>query len=116
MKLKLIILLSFIFILLACGVPAEIDSENKFAVNGELDLSEWNHKDELIQFNGEWLFYWKQLLEPDDFAEDTKAKSASVIDLPGTWNDQSLPGDGYATYRLQVSATELNEVIGLKIP
>ncbi|WP_170133002.1 sensor domain-containing diguanylate cyclase [Saliterribacillus persicus] len=121
MKLKLITLLFFIFILQACDLPAQISSQDKVAMNGELDLSEWKHEDKLIQLNGEWKFYWKQLLNPEDFSEGSSNSEARIIDLLGIWNDPSikdkpLSNDGYATYRLKVSNTTLNEVLSLKIP
>jgi len=73
--------------------------------NGFLDLSEWNfEEDGTVDLNGEWEFYWEQLIEPDDFATNDSLK-LEYISVPGGWaaerpETKSYPEFGYATYRL----------------
>ncbi|CAA6821311.1 MAG: Adenylate cyclase (EC, partial [uncultured Thiotrichaceae bacterium] len=77
------------------------------AQKGMIDLSHWNFSrgDRTLALNGEWAFYWQELLEPDDFP-GTSAQP-TFIQFPSPWNNhtvnsQPLGGDGYATYRLKV--------------
>ncbi|UMZ74442.1 diguanylate cyclase [Natranaerofaba carboxydovora] len=99
-----------------------------------LDLSSWQPGDSLISIDGEWEFYWNELLEPKDFAslQTTQEKSSEnshqkYINFPRAWNgilidDHELEGTGYATYRLNLitdntgTAGESNPLLGLKIP
>ena len=37
------------------------------AIQGVLDLTEWAPSDDpIVLLRGEWVFYWKELLEPSD--------------------------------------------------
>lgn len=75
------------------------------AVNGVLDLTDWDFvKDGPIRLNGTWEFFWGQLLTPEDF-ERGRGKITGLIQVPQNWagyryHGKPLPADGYATYRL----------------
>ena len=75
--------------------------------NGFLDLSSWNfEEDGIVHLNGEWEFYWEQLLEPKDF-ELNDSINPEYIYVPRGWAVQkskkkSYPEFGYATYRLKI--------------
>lgn len=90
------------------------------AANGFLDLSQWNiEKQGDINLNGEWNFYWNQLLDPEDF-EDGNVKPSGVINVPGIWNSfkvdgQSVPAQGYATYMLDIKLDAKEQVYALNI-
>ncbi|WP_416150276.1 diguanylate cyclase domain-containing protein [Salipaludibacillus sp. HK11] len=122
MKHYLLLLCLFITIILqACSIPNENVDTSFIAIDGELDLSEWDNEKSLINLNGQWDLYWNQLLDPTDFKSESKIKQTDVIDIPSVWHTQSLDGEplpkeGFATYRLEVSMNEINEVMGLKIP
>ena len=83
---------------------------------GNLDLSHWNfEKDGKIELNGEWEFYWKQMLSYEDFhPENLKAvPTPNYIKVPGTWNGKKVIGEhepisgiGFATYRVQIKLPE----------
>ncbi|MFC4322510.1 sensor domain-containing diguanylate cyclase [Litchfieldia salsa] len=112
----LFILLSFFF-LSACSVQPKVDEFS--AVDGQLDLTAWNVKEETIPLNGQWEFYWKQLLDPADFNQPMDQSQS--IQLPGVWSTHSINGEplpkvGYATYRLHVSIDKIDEVLSLRIP
>ncbi|ABZ83243.1 sensor histidine kinase [Heliomicrobium modesticaldum Ice1] len=77
-----------------------------------------------MSLEGEWEFYWRQLLAPEDFKSGGAASRTGFIRVPGTWNGyappgsgkgQKLPGEGYATYRLVVHTNAGEPVLGLKI-
>nr|WKN38308.1 sensor histidine kinase [Tunicatimonas sp. TK19036] len=73
---------------------------------GMLDLRQWAwEKDGSLSLDGAWQFYWGELISPQHSQSDTFVPSFTQV--PGTWiqhtNSQgSLPGTGYASYRLQV--------------
>lgn len=94
------------------------------AVQGVLDLRDWNFGQHgVLSPEGEWEFYWHQLLTPDDFKKDVKANRTGYIRVPGTWNGyepegekgKRLPGDGYATYRLVLHTNTDEPMLGLKL-
>ena len=76
-------------------------------VQGQIDLSGWNlAKEGPVKLDGQWEFYWNQLLAPSDFkAAPGRAELTGYLHFPGSWkefvfNGQSLPGTGRATFRL----------------
>lgn len=114
-----IILISIILILIiflsGCSSSLLI-SEHK-AKNGTIDLTQVQFDNELVQLDGEWEFYWKQLIEPNELK---KSFMTGYIDIPNTWNQfiesrESKKGYGYATYRL-IFISDENRRLALKIP
>ncbi|MFI2856546.1 ATP-binding protein [Paenibacillus sp. JSM ZJ436] len=76
---------------------------------GYADLSAWNPGSQgTLLLDGEWEFYWDQLLEPADFASNEPSNLDPLwVQVPMPWteyimNGQPLPHEGYATYRLRV--------------
>ena len=71
----LFLLLSLFTLLLSgCGQQYANTTAPK-AVDGILDLSGWDfEKSGPIKLEGEWEFYWKQLLEPKDFPHLTNPR------------------------------------------
>ncbi|HOJ10104.1 MAG TPA: diguanylate cyclase [Clostridiales bacterium] len=94
-----------------CAIP-EIEK-------GFLDLRGWNFdKSGVIRLNGEWEFYWEQIINPGEFDE---SKHKEFISLPRSWNgfninEKVLQGDGYATFRLILMLDSNLEFAGLEIP
>ena len=90
------------------------DSKKFIAQKGVLDATHWDFvNDGTITLNGEWEFYWNQLLDPEDFKTNPKK---SYIKLPGVWNDYkneetTIPGEGFATFRLRVKSNLKNSSI-----
>lgn len=91
------------------------------AMRGELDLSAWLHegKRTAAALDGEWEFYWNNLLEPEDFQASTLNDSEvflpepQMVPVPRPWTDykakesgEALPNEGYATFRLRVYLSE----------
>jgi PAS domain S-box-containing protein len=78
------------------------------AVKGVLDLTNWDFKkDGPVDLNGEWEFYWMQLLTPEDFTQTTPTRKTAFIKVPRYWKGyelegKKLPGYGYVTYRLKI--------------
>ncbi|MFK7953583.1 MAG: sensor histidine kinase, partial [Ekhidna sp.] len=89
----------FIFILSSFALQAQK------AVNGVLDLSKVDLKNNSIQISGEWEFYWEQLADPDSIDQ----METDYYEFPKLWNGGAtrngtlLNSSGYATYRLKVA-------------
>lgn len=118
----LIILTTFLLIPLSITGDHNQLTQNAKAVKGILNLEEWDLKiDKVIQLNGEWEFYWDQLLTPEDFKKEGEGKPSltGYMKVPSQWNGKvlngiSLPAYGCATYRLVLRNMPSNQVYGLK--
>jgi signal transduction histidine kinase len=75
------------------------------AKKGIINLQDWNfEKDGAVNLDGEWEFYWNQLISPGHFSEH---HPDCYINQPVSWHgykigNQTLPAFGIATYRLNV--------------
>ena len=96
------------FLCLVPSLSAQVYTNSPKAVDGVLDLREWDfHKDGYATLDGQWEFYWQQLLYSDDFTADSAPRMTGFLQVPGSWNklkidNESIPTDGFATYRLKV--------------
>ncbi len=115
------ILTGCVFIMLL-ALPAAVSGsvQRPCAVRGVLDLRNWHfEKNGNINLNGEWEFYWEQLLDPGVFTGQEKPSMTGYIDLPRPWNGytvagRELPAYGYATFRLLVLLPEGNRHLGIR--
>ena len=92
------------------------------AKSGILDLKAWDFKQKgIISLDGEWEFYWNQLLTYDDFHQgEEDLQPDGYVTVPRVWNNyqidgNKLPGEGCATYRLKIKGDALDTEKGLKI-
>lgn len=119
---KLSIVFFSIFILLAgCSYQAKLSPLNRQADQGVLDLSTLYkyEEDKLFKLNGEWEFYWSQLLSPEELKH--KPEPTGYLNMPANWNTftlngTALPNTGYATFSLSVIVDEPEQTRGLLIP
>jgi hypothetical protein len=85
---------------------------------GILDLANWEFEQfGTLDLTGEWAFYWEKLLSFDDLPSNSPD---AYVKVPEVWNnywleDHYLPGEGYATYRLQVINAEPDRRLALKL-
>lgn len=83
-------------------------NEQPLAVAGVLDLRSWDLKQTgSVNLDGEWEFYWQQLLTPEDFNTSPSPNNKDFIYIPSKWNkgvneQKELPEYGYATFKLKV--------------
>ncbi len=76
-----------ILIFLSACTSNSIEKKPPLAVEGVLDLRGWDFsKKVLVPLNGEWQFYWNQLLNPHDFKDSNLPEQNTHINLPGIWN------------------------------
>ncbi|MBT4502451.1 MAG: 7TM-DISM domain-containing protein, partial [Gemmatimonadetes bacterium] len=110
-----------IAILAACGGELHAGKAPPRAIEGVLDLSDWDfEEDGVVRLNGEWEFYWEQLLESGDFSGERQPARTGFYRVPSLWNDypiegKKFPGDGYATFRLKVELGDPQQVHALRI-
>lgn len=118
-----IIILMFL-LLLIFSLPDRTQSYNNGlqAVKGKMELAGWDIEyTKTLQLDGEWEFYWNQLLIPADFSEEKLDKPVltGFMQVPSLWNGKSpggekLPVFGCATYRLVLENISYKGVLGLK--
>ena len=102
--------LVIILLSLVSGCSSARSTKQLGAIEGKVDLTEGQTASQGIKLDGEWEFYWNELLTPEDFREAGKKKT-HYIDVPGSWNayiteDGEVSGNGYATYRLLFEAQD----------
>ncbi|MFC5648378.1 sensor histidine kinase [Paenibacillus solisilvae] len=114
-----IILLALVCSLLLTSCTAEPESPKPKAVHGVLDLRGWSfYKQGELPLTGEWAFYGKQLLMPEDISP---SMNSSFVRVPRSWNSYPASfgfkdGRGYATYRLTVYIHPMDRVLALRVP
>ncbi len=83
------------------------------ASRGVLDLRGYSfERDGSLPLDGEWEFYWNQLLEPKDF-KGTKPRPTHYLPVPGSWTGLGLPAHGHGTYRLGIKTEDLHQLVGV---
>ncbi len=105
----------FAFLLLF-GDYAYAVNETPAARNGMLDLRNQTIS-ENINLNGEWLFYWNELLDDPSAQHHPGLK----VQVPGLWNNYDIDGKtypafGYATYKLTVLLPKNSGLIRISMP
>ncbi|MCM3766720.1 hypothetical protein [Neobacillus niacini] len=83
-------------------IPLVSVDTNHAAYNGVIKVSELS-KENIINLDGEWEFYWRQLYTPKDFRQNRLPAYQQFVDVPHTWSGtkiagKQLPRFGYATY------------------
>jgi hypothetical protein len=101
------------------GCSSERPANQLKAIGGKIEITEDQIEKHTVKLDGEWEFYWNELLTPEDFRENEQKKT-SYIYLPGSWNaymknDGKAYVNGYASYRLLFN-TQDSVSLGLKIP
>lgn len=117
-KLTLLTFISALMLFFCVGCSDKLSYLPQYVVEGNLNITDTLINKEVIKLDGQWEFYWNMLLEPKDFSENSFI--TEYINVPGSWNkyivdNKEISGDGYATYRLLLTANE-NERLGIKIP
>ncbi|MCX8132208.1 MAG: diguanylate cyclase [Clostridia bacterium] len=122
-KLSVILLTSIVLLMLSfSGCTSNITEKNKqpYAKNGILDLSQWDfNKNGTVRLDGEWEFYWEQLLTPEDFGNKKTGMIPQYFSVPAPWNGmtvngQKIKGSGYATFRLVINLEDGEHLLSIK--
>jgi len=110
-KISILSILSVILIFLTIINCKNYNKNIPMAESGVIDLRKWDFsKDGIVALNGEWEFYWKQLLAPDDF-KNNKIEEKNYIRIPGVWKNfiyknKKLKNYGFATFRLIINTND----------
>ena len=97
------------YLLLSVLILSGCKNDSPTLEAGFVDLSGWDFTTQSIDLDGEWEFYWQQLLTPADFKTDRGLKG-EYISVPNAWkgyrlNEKRLGPYGYATYRARIKAS-----------
>jgi two-component system, sensor histidine kinase ChiS len=84
--------------------------------NGLMDLTSWDFQsNKVVPLNGQWEFYWNQLLEPGV----EPVSPPRLMNVPGFWRHTAEDGtrhaQGAVTYRLKIKLQPSSLVYGLRI-
>jgi signal transduction histidine kinase len=87
-------------------------------VNAKIDLSKTDLKKSVIYLDGQWEFYWKNLIMTD--SGNTRAPDL-LIKVPEEWsnykiNNKRLTAEGYASYKLIIEQLSYDDTVTLYIP
>ncbi len=114
-----IIFLSLICLLLLLPGCVKGLPETKLVESGYLDLPAWDFQtDGNVKLDGDWEFYWNQLIGPGEF-EEPGPELTGYYAVPLHWTKYrglNLPPKGYATYRAIVQTNGSQEVLSIKTP
>lgn len=113
--------LLFVGIALTIALPYQLGSHSNAPkpVGGVLDLSEWNVDEGRLSLNGEWEFYWNRLHTNSEL-QSIGTLRKQIVHVPGLWSsyrqdDEALPGQGYATYRLHMIVRDTEQPLSLRL-
>ena len=102
--------------LILLSLPHKELCAQPLAEQGVLDLSTLNFETEQsVELNGEWVFYWEELLTPSSLYDNSGNKE--FVDFPHLWNDDpNLSSFGFATYTLKLIKPKNPPHLALTIP
>ncbi|EFM11239.1 7TM domain sensor diguanylate cyclase [Paenibacillus curdlanolyticus YK9] len=117
----LLVLVVAIALLTGCSGSITNAKEAPRATKGAMDAAQAEAaSSKPIELNGEWSFYWNQLLEPEDLQVGA-GQLTGYLDMPNNWNQfkrgaDNLPRTGYATFVLRLNISDPEQVKGLALP
>jgi len=114
-------LLAMLIAIIAVIIPSNSSNHKLTIQNGQLDLATWQVNEGVQSLDGEWEFYWKQLLLAEDFRKsDSSLQRAQFVNVPSTWNkyqvvDETMGDTGVATYKITVSTPQVGQELALRL-
>ena len=76
----------FILFLVSCSDSSD-QQKTPTVKNGVLDLREWNfEEDPFVPLNGDWNFFWEELLSPNQYADLDSSARSNYMQVPKSWN------------------------------
>ena len=110
-------LVSVLLLLVSC----QNELKKPVAHTGRLDLTSWDFAvDGSAELNGDWEFYWSQLLIPSDFSRIPPPEMTDIIHVPSEWRrlrigQERLGSFGAATYHLTVLLPSGQKSLGIEL-
>jgi len=122
MEKKRVIQVFFIFIIIffATGCKGFQEKPQMFAQEGVIDLRDWDlNKDGAVRLDGQWKFYWEQLLEPYEL-QSVEQKNVTFVSVPNAWDKykcqvKECRDYGYGTYELKIKIKKSDERYALRL-
>jgi len=117
LKHSLLVISLLVFYVAGYGKSFLVTRDIIYAHNGKMDLSAAPWQEKVFGLYGQWEFYWKQLLTPEDL--QTGKYKPYYVSVPQTWTKYVLPDGthpgkfGYATYHLKIKLPPDIHEIGL---
>lgn len=118
-----VVILVAVLLVLLTNSFLRIDVESAKWKNGEVIIDRIDNN-RAIALDGEWEFYWNQLIDPPKF-DEMKEKDMDYLKVPQLWSGKSYKGvslreTGAATYRLHLqidnNQSKENQEIAIKMP
>ncbi|RYD04899.1 hypothetical protein N752_11985 [Desulforamulus aquiferis] len=117
----LVLLVLVVGLIAGCGTGISNKAEHLYVSKGVLNLDEvrWENSP-IIKLDGEWEFHWQKIISPAEFASKLE-EPTHYLQVPGLWNNavingEKLPPEGYGTFRLVISSSNVQTGIALKMP
>lgn len=114
---NILIILAFCVILFSIFIG--IKPKDSIVKNGVLDLTKISNVNSPVKLNGEWEFYFGQLVSTDGKIHNTKNKE--IVKVPANWSNykdkdnKNLPSNGYGVYKISIKSTK-DTNLAVKIP
>ena len=111
------IILTISLLLFSCS---KTEKEIPKAESGIIDFSNWNfEEDGIATLNGEWEFYWEELLSPFNFQAEVMPSKTDYLTIPKLWNkyeidNKKVGSNGYATFKLRIKLPQKDTLYTLK--
>ena len=119
-SLKKIHFFFLILILIGCEPKNSTDQIYPTAFKGIIDFTNWDfEKNGNVLLDGEWEFYWNELLTPENFEKSNL--TPNWIQVPKPWNNhldkeqKPLPAHGFATYRLRILTSPKQKKLSIRL-
>lgn len=97
--------ITLLILLFLYGTTEIANAATPIATKGVLDLRSVGIDHKIINLSGEWEFYWKQLISPDELVSGKNAYIYGKVPAYWTSYKEKLPdikGFGFGTYRLRI--------------
>ena len=100
------------------GSTQQSNSDVPIPQRGHLDLTDWDFEEGgTLKLDGEWLFYWNQLLSAEEINQRDDLKP-EYVQTPGFWNQyegKAYSPYGYGTYHLSITLPPDTEHLSFKL-
>ncbi|HSZ84930.1 MAG TPA: response regulator [Puia sp.] len=96
---------------------AEPQPSSAIAKNGILDLRDQNLFSAPVALNGQWQFFWKELISP----KDLDISCHKFVNFPSLWKNDTVNGgpissQGFASYKLMILLPKQRPQLALNMP